>query len=286
MNKNFNLHRLLMVLRWDILTNWKGYFNRTIGLAIGLLVICLLFLHKLGASIASGGLPADLDTAGFFQDEISACVMTVAAMLFFITASNIFGNMRTKLQRESFLMLPANNLEKYIARFLMMTVGGFVMFVIAVLLADFVQFIFSFLLCPGHHASIAWVTLKELFDSHQVIANAITGQTELELSMIVWSFVILLHSFCIFGGALFRKHPILFTAGLGILLFLIVGYVGEGTHDLNLFETVDFSEGTVAHHVACISTITFFLALSAALYWASYKIFTRMQVVCNKWINL
>ncbi len=26
MKKNFDLHRLSMVLRWDILTNWQRYF--------------------------------------------------------------------------------------------------------------------------------------------------------------------------------------------------------------------------------------------------------------------
>ena len=30
-------------------------------------------------------------------------------------------NMKTKLQRESFLMLPASNLEKYVARLLMVS---------------------------------------------------------------------------------------------------------------------------------------------------------------------
>lgn len=26
MNKTFDLHRFGMVLRWDLLTNWKSYF--------------------------------------------------------------------------------------------------------------------------------------------------------------------------------------------------------------------------------------------------------------------
>ena len=31
---------------------------------------------------------------------------------------------------------------------------------------------------------------------------------------------------------------------------------------------------------------TVLLALAAFNYWASYKLFTRMQVICNKWINI
>lgn len=287
MNKAFDLHRLGMVLRWDILTNWKGYFNRTVGLAIGILIYCLLILHKLGRSIAIGGLPEGLSTMGYFQDQISGIIMFIAVLLFFVTASNIFGNMKTKQQRESYLMLPANKLEKYMARFFMMTIGGIIMFIIAVLLADLVQFIFSFFLCPGYHASITWATLVELFDgSIGGITKALTWQTELELSILVWSFIIFLHSLCIFGGAFFRKYPILLTACSGILLFIIVGYIGEGLDDLGLFETIDFSQGTLAHYAATTLCITFFLALAGTLYWASYKLFTRMQVICNKWINI
>ena len=34
MKKNFDLHRLSMVLRWDILTNWQRHLGATAGLAI------------------------------------------------------------------------------------------------------------------------------------------------------------------------------------------------------------------------------------------------------------
>lgn len=46
MNKTFDLHRFGMVLRWDLLTNWKGYFYRTAGLAIGIILLsipCFIF---------------------------------------------------------------------------------------------------------------------------------------------------------------------------------------------------------------------------------------------------
>ena len=34
MKKNFDLHRLSMVLRWDILTNWQRHLGATAGLAM------------------------------------------------------------------------------------------------------------------------------------------------------------------------------------------------------------------------------------------------------------
>lgn len=45
MNKTFDLHRFGMVLRWDLLTNWKGYFYRTAGLAIGIILLSISMLY-------------------------------------------------------------------------------------------------------------------------------------------------------------------------------------------------------------------------------------------------
>ena len=46
MNKTFDLHRFGMVLRWDLLTNWKGYFYRTAGLAIGIILLSISMLYS------------------------------------------------------------------------------------------------------------------------------------------------------------------------------------------------------------------------------------------------
>lgn len=44
MKKNFDLHRLSMVLRWDILTNWQRHLGATAGLAICISIYCVLRL--------------------------------------------------------------------------------------------------------------------------------------------------------------------------------------------------------------------------------------------------
>lgn len=42
--KNFDLHRLSMVLRWDILTNWQRHLGATAGLTISISIYCVLRL--------------------------------------------------------------------------------------------------------------------------------------------------------------------------------------------------------------------------------------------------
>lgn len=280
MKKNFDLHRLSMVLRWDILTNWKRHLGATAGLAIGISIYCVLRLFSMRYWLNS----TDVELAGH-QYQVSVCMFfsVIAFIAFYVLASCIFNNMKTKLQRESFLMLPACNLEKFVARLLMMSIGALVQLFAAVILADVIQFIFSFIITPDFHISITWAVLSHIIPTIQPFDNDWLKWITL------YSFILFSHSFATLGGTFYRKLPVLLTACTGILLSMILGYIinklGEaGVFDF--FSHINFSNGSTADYCITITALFVFLALAAFNYWASYKLFTRMQVICNKWINI
>lgn len=280
MKKNFDLHRLSMVLRWDILTNWKRHLGATAGLAIGISIYCVLRLFSMRYWLNS----TDVELAGH-QYQVSVCMFfsVIAFIAFYVLASCIFNNMKTKLQRESFLMLPACNLEKFVARLLMMSIGALVQLFAAVILADVIQFIFSFIITPDFHISITWAVLSHIIPIIQPFDNDWLKWITL------YSFILFSHSFATLGGTFYRKLPVLLTACTGILLSMILGYIinklGEaGVFDF--FSHINFSNGSTADYCITITAFFVFLALAAFNYWASYKLFTRMQVICNKWINI
>ena len=289
MNKTFDLHRFGMVLRWDLLTNWKGYFNRIAGLAIGIILLSISMLYSFPHSyfIEEG------DLGNYYECRMTGFLAAIYILLIFVSASNIFGNMKTKLQRESFLMLPANNLEKYAARFLMMSVGSILMMVIATLVADFVQFILSFFMTPGYHASIIGSSLSQIYKAATNTGDnpicILAGQCKIDAALVGWSFLIMIYSFTLLGGTFFRKQPIILTAVSGIIIFMIIGYCGSKLEDWGVFG-VHYYENYYSQAPTLSMTTIFwsvvFLALAAFNYWASYKLFTRMQVICNKWINI
>ena len=288
MNKTFDLHRFGMVLRWDLLTNWKGYFYRTAGLAIGIILLSIsmlyFFLHSY--FIVEKGLDF------YYECRMTVFLAAIFTLLFFVSASNIFGNMKTKLQRESFLMLPANNLEKYAARLLMMSIGSILMMMIATLIADFVQFVFSFFMTPGHHASIIGCFLSQIYKTATDTSNnpisILAWQSKIEAALVGWSFLIMIYSFTLLGGTFFRKQPIILTAVSGIIIYMIVGYCGSKLEDWGAFDFYTHLNHDNPGTSLCIAIFwsVVFLALAAGSLWASYKLFTRMQVICNKWINI
>ena len=289
MNKTFDLHRFGMVLRWDLLTNWKSYFYSMAGLAIGIILLSISMLYSFPHShfIVEGG-----DLGNYYEDSMTGFLATILIAFFFVSACNIFSNTKTKLQRESFMMLPANNLEKYAARFLMMSVGSILIMVIATLIGDFVQFILSFFMTPGYHASIIGSSLSQIYKAATDAGNnpisILAGQCKIDAALLGWSFLIMIYSFTLLGGTFFRKQPIILTAVSGIIIFMIIGYCGSKLEEwgaFDFFKHLNYDNPGTSLCMAIFWSVIF-LALAASSLWASYKIFTRMQVICNKWINM
>ena len=288
MNKTFDLHRFGMVLRWDLLTNWKSYFYSIAGLAIGIIMLSISMLYSFPHSYFI----VERDLNYYYECRMTGFLATILIAFFFVSACNIFSNTKTKLQRESFMMLPANNLEKYAARFLMMSVGSILIMVIATLIADFVQFILSFFMTPGYHASIIGSSLSQIYKAATNTGDnpicILAGQCKIDAALVGWSFLIMIYSFTLLGGTFFRKQPIILTAISGIIIFMIVGYCGNKLEEWGVFDFYTHLNYDNPGTSLCIAIFwsVVFLALAAFSLWASYKLFTRMQVICNKWINI
>ena len=288
MNKTFDLHRFGMVLRWDLLTNWKSYFYSIAGLAIGIIMLSISMLYSFPHShfIVEG------DLGNYYEGSMTGFLAAIVILFFFISPCNIFSNMKTKLQRENFMMLPANNLEKYAARFLMMSVGSILMMLIATLIADFVQFVLSFFMTPGYHASIIGSSLSLIYKAATNTGDnpicILAGQYKIDAAILGWSFLTMIYSFCLLGGTFFRKQPIILTAVSGIIIFMIIGYCGSELEEwgaFDFFKHFNYDNPGTSLCIAIFWSLVF-LALAAFSLWASYKLFTRMQVICNKWINI
>ena len=288
MNKTFDLHRFGMVLRWDLLTNWKSYFYSIAGLAIGIIMLSISMLYSFPHSYFI----VERDLNYYYECRMTGFLAAIFILFIFISACNIFSNMKTKLQRESFMMLPANNLEKYAARFLMMSIGSIIMMLIATLIADFVQFVLSFFMTPGYHASIIGSSLSQIYKAATDAGNnpisILAWQYKIDAAILGWSFLTMIYSFCLLGGTFFRKQPIILTAVSGIIIFMIIGYCGsklEKWGAFDFFKHLDYDNPSTSLCMAIFWSVIF-LALAAGSLWASYKLFTRMQVICNKWINI
>lgn len=274
-NNNFQFSRLLMVMRWDVFTNLKSYLNMMLGMTFALLPFFIMQLYQLSKQYQLFPDTIDLSYWGMSQ-----YVLMISSIAMYMMATQIFMVMKTTGQREQFLMLPASNLEKYISRFLFSTLGAAVAMITAIVVSDLVQLIFSFVLLPGHHQSVCLSIMALLWKIWTTFIESIDSAGALLLSLSIVTCGVLVHSFFILCGTLFRKHTIVVSGILFIVMIYLVIYV---------IESVPGTITTCLMHgdnswIFCLLIAE--LLLAGFQYWLSYKVFTRMQVICNRWINL
>lgn len=285
MNKVLDFHRLAMVLRWDALSNWKKYVRNTLGLAFVFSFICICFQFNW----RSNGYVTYHDVKDLYLGNVSGLFMFMSFIIFFFCGSRIFINMKTKASRSLFLMLPATNMEKFISRLLYTVVGTSLMIFASWMIADIIQFVFSLFLTPGMQGSLVARAFEQLFlknnfdSSHFVVRNgtSVLGQT-FPVGMFLLSLTIFNHSFFTLGGTVFRKSATLLTICSSFILMFLTALISSFVDD-----------DVLVHFVQSMQPNTFgwlmvnvFLLLSVFNYWASYKLFTHMQIINNKWFNI
>lgn len=219
----------------------------------------------------------------FNGTEVNDYDIQLMAMAFFLSflgsawmmygASRTFADTKSRHAAIALLMHPATNLEKFLARITYYTILWLVITVVGATLGDILRYCFNNI--TDWHADTpmlitsldTWTKLP--FDNEKNtkdIAEAIAFTTALS----IWT-----HSFYVLGSAFFRRNRFLFTT-----ITLCIVQIAAGS--VIPYTPVFGQSGLDFTTLAAIPMI----ALAAVQYWFAYFIFTRMQVINNKWISL
>lgn len=274
-NNFFSFSRIALVLKREIMENWKTNLYRFIGV-YGALVAAVI--------VAMSGMSGErwcyehADAAfGSFCETTRNSFFFIISLLSLIYASGIMENMFSKEKRISFLMLPATLIEKFVSRFLLVTVGLALAVVLAILLAELTRYMllplfdlpdtFCRSMLPG-------VFTMPFFQAGKIWANGSMAEINAALlQLCFWSSLLWNHSLYILGGSYWYKRPFFKTLGTIILALILFVQAFEWL-DINL-EWMEL--GTqLSLGVAFFSTFTLFN------WWLSYKLFSRSQVIKPK----
>ena len=205
------------------------------------------------------------------------------AMLF--GATGMFSQMKDTRKRSAYLLWPVSNLEKYVVSFLLSFVFMAVLTFGAYMLADALRVL------------VDWLTGRVVIWGIPKLAEPLTSPNgPFENWQVAWMFfawVFYIHSLYVVGGTLFRRQQFLLTSGtiiiVAILLTIVLNQIDWNGVDIK-FITGNWDDKTQTY------TQTFhpsFYVLNTAVtllipfhYWVSYKLFTRIQVINNKWLNV
>ena len=192
--------------------------------------------------------------------------------------------MMTKEQRLTFKMLPATDLEKFVARALYVTVVWWVMAFVAFCAADVFRMLISLVAGIPVVKCVIPEFASILLGTSEYYTFNVDGMTMAEACSILalaYAWLFWLYSFYILGGALFRRRQFVFTTlahfiiGMAFLP-LFVGFVDDIDQHIarSMFVPLAWTGAAV------------FAIWGVADWVLSYKIFRRMQVINNKWVNL
>ena len=274
--KNFDMNRFGRTLKWSALMTKKEALTNLASMTFAFVVLAVVQV------MSSRNVP-DIVVENNLHNFTSFALF-VFLIICFIGGCWIFSNMKTKEQRITFKMLPATDLEKFVVRALYATVVWWLMAFVAFCLADLFRMLVSLIAGVSITGSAVPLFLSMIFANTNVSINSLnTNDVAFATAIFVmahaWAFWV--HSLYILGGTLFRRRQFVQTT----LAHCVIGLVFTPI----LINFVDTSYA-VALRETIISMVwvaaVVFIVWGLVDWWLSYRIFRRMQVINNKWLNI
>lgn len=280
----FSLKRCLQLIKLDLVSNYLKYC--TIFLLIVLINIFIMCIQIKPNNFSV--LSLNIQILGFY-------------LLF--TASYSMNVLSSKKKRLEYLMIPANNLEKYISRLLIAILFSILLYCCAFFTADYLQLLSKGNFIPSAENSVFLMSLEEIrgnLSGLEMIRN-VSPLTNLNDSGFIFSLLFILtstliwsYSLFLLAGNYFRKNPFVKAFIIhGIMCFvfvkIIISIFTNWIKNLNFINLIGSEEGIASINETLQITGSIFLLISLIFFWASYRLFTHTQIIENKniiaWIS-
>lgn len=264
--RTFNMKSYWDTFKWMMFSNKRTLLSLFGGVMLGAAVIEEMVLATHGVSSGEDEDPFLLITMLVFL-TFSGCIWMMCG------ASRTFADTSKRHSAITLLMHPATNLEKYLARLTYYTVLWFVIALVGSVLGDMLRWCFNAL--TGWHAGVPVLIMSASSEVNRQLLYGVSAEEVFKAFCLIASTSFWAHSFYVLGSAFFRRNRFLLTSAA-----LCILQVSTGSFVPLLPGVSFFSDG-----VSWGMTIPTFM-LAALHYWLAYVLFTRMQVINNKWINV
>lgn len=272
--KQFDIKRFGRLTKWSLVCGWKSWLKVYVIWSLAwFFVFAIMTWTQHGVDFNGQAEHMTTQMGGFY-------LIGLFIAWFSIAPSQVGVFLKTKQERIGFLSLPATNLEKFVANFAMIYIGYFIVTILGGWTADILRFIFKALIGDYSSNMVMLGVARSFLDFPQDAVNIQGGISLSTVHMIEFTVAmgcVYVYSLYLLGGVVFRKSQWLMSSiVIMILLMMSVAFVNKCFVVNGEAEAIAFFKGLCA----------VFAALSIFNVWASYKVFTRMQVINNKWTNL
>ena len=262
--KNFKMNRFAHVLSYTFATSRRHLLSGVVGM-----LVCFLLMFVVANYNHWSQLPQTL----LIVDQACGTSLLAAFIFFMVSAGTLFRPEQSKQGRAALLMLPASNLEKFLARWVYLwvfTIAGLLMFFVA----DGLHYAFHYML--GHEPSAALNYMLSAFNYDYP-----DNWTQHDIMMRRWGLTawwlafMALHAYFILGSTLLRRHSFIFAAV--VYFFILVTWVWFMANVANRLVREDHE--VRALFVASIVAIILFI-------WLAYRCFCRWQLITRQYLSI
>ena len=266
---SFSFDRFGKTLRWYLGVNARTLLMWMAGVSVGTFLIELILCWN--------------------TREVIPMFFTVGLMITYgICISTMFYGLNKKPKCETFLMLPASHLEKFLTVVIYVTfICGIALF-LSFIVGDSLRMVFRSLAFGDEWVSATPKVVDNLIPKTMMHDETHVYSLSFRLMNLIvgYSFMLWFHSLYTLGGTFFRKYAFVATSVVLIASLSLLSWV------LNHFEVSMFNSqwdgnayvgeevGVVAYVLAVVMPL-----LSVFNYWASFQIFKGFQLITNKWTN-
>ena len=282
MNNTFDIKRFGNVFRKDLMENWKRYALLYITM-LGIMSIVFIWASYIHYNGHSEGYSNNI----YFNKSLLAYSSFMFAGFGIIFASTIMNPMNSKIKRIAYLINPASNFEKFLSRWLIMTVAYIILFFTALYIADFLRVG----ICSANFPSLD----VDFLDIRKIIkANDNSKWSEYVFGSkyylsLVLSFYFLFQSLFILGSTFWEKSTFIKTFAAMVVLiisFLLIcrwtillfyGDFDSFGNVMNSFESISNSRVSEEQGITFTIIATSFFTLSNWIF--SYFRFRESEII-------
>lgn len=287
---SFSFNRFGKTLCWVLSVNQRRMLYAVVGSIVGVFVGEMILLRL-----------SNLYSPFIMLNQYGQVGAALFALVSLIMVSTILSSVNEKRKREAFLMLPANNLEKFLALMTYTSVVCVLGVFLAFVLGDSLRMVWFWISGPYTEAEVSYIgnpteyyywwssAIPEMVDNltpHILEADSCNWFYLVMYIVVIAAIAVWTHSLLIIGGTLFRKYSFVISCLVFILFWVIFGKTMQ-YFEFSMF-TSNWEDGKyVSGEVGIPAYILAVLLplLAVFNYWASFHIFKNLQLITNKWLN-
>ena len=289
---NIDFQRVGWLLRQIVSENWKTQVRYYLGIQIGFLIALLVFvfnaLHGIYNSYNHYSQDDVANTLWRMSDSMSVIGTMALFAAFIFSASAVFSLKTERSKRIVQLMIPTTTAEKVLSRFIYYNLGAIVLSFTALLITDAAGCLIVEVLGFDYTLFIPKILANI---SHSLILSQTYIDPNIHSFIGDWTLyiypifsIIVLWSFYLWGGAVFRKKSFIMTSLVCFIIFVV--FITFGT--IVVLKNMSNGPTGTEHLLSVLSLLNKIYFLIAGLWFVlnlyfAYRIRKRASLMPRHW---